>query len=679
MEVTMIGAIIQARCESIRFPNKILTKINNKTIIELLIERIEKSKFLDKIIVATSTHKANTKLINILKERNIDYFIGSQKNVLSRYYETAKKFKLKTIIRLTGDNPLVDNNIIDDFIQEFKSYNYDYLSDSVPPTYPDGIDVEIFKFKALKKEFLKKRSSFENEHVTPGIKNNKKNKIGKKKLKENFSFLRLTLDEQNDYKCINKIFRHFHPRINFTLNDITQLYKKKPNIFKTNMSIKRDEGSQMTTGNKMWKRALKSLPNGNMFFSKNPNLTLPELWPTYYSKAKGYKIWDLDNKLLNDFYLMGVGTNLLGYANKEIDNSVIKNIQKSNMSSLNSVEEILLAEKLINLHPWSSYATFARTGGEANSMAIRIGRAYANKGKIAICGYHGWHDWYLAANLKDPKKLDQHLLSGLKTNGVAKNLSGSTLSFNYNDFYSFEKIIKNNNDLGIVIMEVMRNEPPKDNFLDKIRDICNRKKIVLIFDECSSGFRENFGGLHLNYNVNPDICMFGKALGNGYAITSLVGKEKIMKKARESFISSTFWSERIGYTAALKTLEIMERIKSWEKVSKLGSDIKKIWRTLSKSYELDINIAGLNAIPNFSFNSKNHLKYKTYITQEMLKHKILASNVVYMSVAHDQKIIKNYKDKITKIFAKIKDCENGKSIDKLLKTKVCQSTFKRLN
>ena len=228
-------------------------------------------------------------------------------------------------------------------------------------------------------------------------------------------------------------------------------------------------------------------------------------------------------------------------------------------------------------------------------------------------------------------------------------------------------------------MEVMRNEPPKDNFLDKIRDICNRKKIVLIFDECSSGFRENFGGLHLNYNVNPDICMFGKALGNGYAITSLVGKEKIMKKARESFISSTFWSERIGYTAALKTLEIMERIKSWEKVSKLGSDIKKIWRTLSKSYELDINIAGLNAIPNFSFNSKNHLKYKTYITQEMLKHKILASNVVYMSVAHDQKIIKNYKDKITKIFAKIKDCENGKSIDKLLKTKVCQSTFKRLN
>ena len=678
MENNMIGAIIQARCESTRFPNKILSKINNKTIIELLIERIKKSKSLDVIIVATSNDKSNQQLIKILKKNKIDYFIGDQNHVLSRYYKAAKKFQLKTIIRLTGDNPLVDYRLIDKYIHNFNLNNYDYLSDENPPTYPDGMDVEVFKFKILEYAYFNCKSKFEKEHVTPGIKNNKDIKIGKKKYKENFSFLRLTIDEKKDYECIKNIFQNFYPKIDFTLEDIIKLYKKKPKIFELNKNVKRDEGSKMNTGQKMWKRALKSIPSGNMFFSKNPDITLPNLWPTYFTKAKGYKIWDLDKNLVNDFYLMGVGTNLLGYANNEIDRVVKENISKGNMSSLNSIEEVLLAEKLINLHPWSDYAMFARTGGEANAMAIRIARAYSKKDKIAICGYHGWHDWYLAANLNDPKKLDQHLLSGLKTNGVSQSLYGSTLSFNYNDFKSFEKVIKKK-DVGTVIMEVMRNEPPKDDFLKKIRDECKKRKIVLIFDECSSGFRENYGGLHLNYSVNPDICMFGKALGNGYAITALVGKANIMQKSRESFISSTFWSERIGYTAALKTLEVMYKKKSWELVSNYGLKIKEVWSNLSKKYNLELKIGGLDAIPNFSFNSKNHLKYKTYISQEMLKNKFLASNIVYVSTSHDNNILLKYKNKIEKIFKEIKDCEEGKNIDNLLETKICQNTFKRLN
>ena len=204
------------------------------------------------------------------------------------------------------------------------------------------------------------------------------------------------------------------------------------------------------------------------------------------------------------------------------------------------------------MHPWSNMVKFTRSGGEANAVAIRIARAASGRDKIAICGYHGWHDWYLAANLSSKDKLNKHLLSGLKPLGVPKSLSGSTLTFSYNNISELEDLIKKNKDIGVIKMEVSRNLEPKHGFLKKVRDLANKNRIILIFDECTSGFRQTFGGLHKLYNVNPDIAIFGKALGNGYAINAVIGKKDIMEFAQSTFISSTFWTERIGPSAALK-------------------------------------------------------------------------------------------------------------------------------
>jgi glutamate-1-semialdehyde aminotransferase len=212
-----------------------------------------------------------------------------------------------------------------------------------------------------------------------------------------------------------------------------------------------------------------------------------------------------------------------------------------------------------------------RSGGEANSVAIRIARAATSKTKIAFCGYHGWHDWYLSANLKNKNNLNAHLIKGLSTKGVPKSLAGTSLPFRYNDFDGFYKLIKQNPDIGIVKMEVVRNDMPHNNFLEKVREITSKKGIILIFDECTSGFRQTYGGLHKFYKVNPDMAIFGKALGNGYAINAIIGKEEIMRYAEETFISSTFWTERIGPTAALKTLEEMKKIKSWNIVTNKGN------------------------------------------------------------------------------------------------------------
>ena len=229
-------------------------------------------------------------------------------------------------------------------------------------------------------------------------------------------------------------------------------------------------------------------------------------------------------------------------------------------------------------------------------------------------------------------------------------------------------------------MEVIRNLQPTNNFLENVRELATQNNIVLVFDECTSGFRENFGGIHLNYKVYPDIAIFGKALGNGYAITAVVGKRNTMEAAQNSFISSTFWTERIGASAALKTLEIMEQNKSWEVITTIGKKIRKIWLDISDSHDLNINISGLLALSSFNFESRNNLKYKTLITQEMLKQNILASNSIYTSVVHNDDCLEKYSHHLNQLFEIIKKCEDEViNIDTLIEGPICHNGFYRLN
>ena len=434
----------------------------------------------------------------------------------------------------------------------------------------------------------------------------------------------------------------------------------------------------MSKGQKLYKRAKEIIPGGTMLLSKRPEMFLPEKWPAYFSKSSGVKVWDLDGKEYIDMSIMGIGTNILGYGHSEVDEAVVNAVKNGNMSTLNCPEEVELAEKLIEINPWAGMVRFARSGGEANAIAIRIARAASGRDNVAVCGYHGWHDWYLAANLNASNNLDSHLLPGLDTDGVPNNLEGTTFPFLYNDFEKLELLVKNKN-IGVIKMEVERNSGPKDNFLQKVRKLATANNIVLIFDECTSGFRETFGGLYQKYKVEPDMAMFGKALGNGYAITATIGRREIMEAAQKSFISSTFWTERIGPSAAIKTLEVMKRERSWEQISTIGESIKSKWQSLADLHKLDISIVGLKALPTFSFNSENHLAYKTLLTQEMLKKGYLASNAVYVSLVHTPEVIEKYFYELDNIFKKIKNCEEGKDILKMLEGPICHSGFSRLN
>lgn len=436
----------------------------------------------------------------------------------------------------------------------------------------------------------------------------------------------------------------------------------------------------MGKSQELYNRAKKIIPGGTQLLSKRPEMFLPDLWPAYYSKAKGCEVWDLDGKKYLDMSYMGIGACVLGYADQDVNKAVSQAVKNGSMTTLNAPEEVELAGELIKMHPWAQMVRFARSGGESMTVAVRIGRAKAGKDKILFCGYHGWHDWYLAANLGDNSALDGHLLPGLSPKGVARELKGSSITFNYNDLAGFIKTIEKYKDsIGVVVMEPVRNDPPEKGFLEKIRETTKKYDIVLIFDEITAGFRLNAGGSHLALGVDPDIAVFAKGMSNGYPMAAIIGIKDVMETAQESFISSTYWTERIGPVAALATIQKYKKLEVAQHLQKVGGAIQQGWGKLARKHGLDIHISGILPLGHFDFNYQNSLVLKTLFTQLMLEKGFLANNAFYASLAHKQKHVAKYLNAVDDAFGVISKAINNGDPEKLLKGPVCHSGFKRLN
>ena len=432
-------------------------------------------------------------------------------------------------------------------------------------------------------------------------------------------------------------------------------------------------------GQRLYRLAKGLIPGGTQLFSKRPEMFLPKLWPAYYQRAKGCNIWDLDGRSYIDASYMGIGSCILGYADDYVDNAVKKVLNKGSMCTLNCPEEIELAKILCKIHPWADMVRYARTGGEAMAIAVRIARAKTGKDLVLFCGYHGWHDWYLASNLADDKSLDGHLLPGLEPKGVPRSLKGTAIPFKYNDTKEFLKLINRNKDkIAAVAMEPVRNYYPEKGFLETIRETTKRLGIVLIFDEVSSGWRLTVGGAHLKFKIYPDVCVFAKAISNGYPMAAIIGRKKIMQAAQGTFISSTYWTERIGPVAALATINKLRFNKVPQYLVKIGKGVQEGWRQLAEKHNLNITISGIYPLSHFSFNYNNSLMLKTLFTQEMLAKGFLATTAFYASYAHKEKHIEKYLKAVDETFISIaKSIKEGKP-EKYLKGPICHSGFKRL-
>lgn len=436
----------------------------------------------------------------------------------------------------------------------------------------------------------------------------------------------------------------------------------------------------MNSGAKLYNKAKQLIPGGTQLLSKRPELFLPDNWPAYYSKAKGGEIWDLDDNKYQDFVTMGIGACVLGYANDTVDDQVTDALRRGNMTSLNVPEEVELAELLIDIHSWAEMVRYTRSGGEAMTVAVRIARAASGRDKIMFCGYHGWHDWYLAANLNEDEALDGHLLPGLEPKGVPRALTGTALPFKFNDIEDFHKVLeKAGDDVGVIVLEIIRNDEPDLKFLKAISETAKAKGIVFVIDEITSGWRLNLGGAHLLYGVTPDIAVFGKTTSNGYPFGAIIGKKKVMQAAQETFISSTYWTDRIGTVAALTTIKEMRRLDISTHLKLIGETVQNGWKDILDELNIPHIIFGITPLSHFAFKHEHSQVFKTYFTQEMLKRGYLASNVLYTSLAHTVESVERYLVECKEVFSEIAILIKENRADNILEGPLSHSGFKRLN
>lgn len=434
----------------------------------------------------------------------------------------------------------------------------------------------------------------------------------------------------------------------------------------------------MEKGIKLWQRAIKTIPGGNGLLSKRPDRYAPDIWPTYFSKAKGVEIWDIEGGKYIDMAQMGIGTAILGYSHSEVNQAVKDAVDDCVNSTLNAPEEVFLAEKLLDLNPFAGGVKFARTGSEAMAIAVRIARAYSGKDKIAFSGYHGWSDWYLAANLESDSNLSDHLLPGLKPKGVPIALCGSIIPFTYNNVEDLEALAEDE-DIGVIVIEGARYDFPTPEFISSVQRIAVDKNAVVVVDEITSGWRMTDGGVYKLNGLNPDIVVYGKGMGNGFAISAVIGKKEVMDQAQETFISGTFWTERIGFAAALMTIEILVREKVWEHLIAIGTKIGNGWELLAEKHGLNLTITDFKPLITMKFDyGELNSAIVTLFTQEMLKRGYIAASSIYVSYAHNEEIVEEYLESVDEVFGIMADAITNNSISEKLETSIRDEGFKRL-
>jgi glutamate-1-semialdehyde 2,1-aminomutase len=404
-----------------------------------------------------------------------------------------------------------------------------------------------------------------------------------------------------------------------------------------------------------YQQAKQIIPGGTQLLSKRPEMMAPELWPAYFTQAKGCEITDLDGRRWLDFSTCGIGATLLGFNDDDVSEAVIRTVRDGSFSTLNPVEEVELAERLCAIHPWAKCARFARCGGETAAMAIRIARAATGRSKVIISGYHGWQDWYLAANLESPAALGEMWLTGLSPYGVPQELRGTGIPCLHGDFARLEQTLREQgNDIAAIIAEPCRHEPPSPGFLEALRQACDQYGITLIFDEITIGWRYRFGGAHLSFGVNPDLAIFSKALGNGHPIGAVIGNEKMRPAAEKAFLSSTYWTERVGPAAALATIAKMEKTRVAEKVTSMGERIMRLWHDSAAAVGLPLKITSqFGCLPSFSFTVPEPNALRTLYTQIMLEEDILTGCAVYPTLAHGEAEFSRFAQAVKRVFAEL--------------------------
>jgi glutamate-1-semialdehyde 2,1-aminomutase/spore coat polysaccharide biosynthesis protein SpsF len=635
-------AIIQARMGSSRLPGKTLAEIEGQPMLRHVIRRVQRARKIDRVVVATTTQPADDAIAEICQADNVVCYRGSENDVLDRYYHAARAEKAAQVVRITADCPLIDPKIIDRVVERFQLGDVDYASNTMVRTYPDGLDTEICSFSALERAWHGAGKPSEREHVTPYLKSerfriaNIANEVALSGVN-----VRWTVDEQEDLDFVRAIYAVFRGRNDFLMEDILQLLHERPELGNLNSQILSNRGyykslyAEAVAGpaparelqqSKAWlERARKVIPGCAQTFSKGYNQHVSGVAPVFLVKGKGCRVWDVDGNQYVD-YIQGLLPNILGYADEEVNRAAARQLDEGHSFSLPHPIEVELAERLTKLIPCAEMVRFGKNGSDATAASVRAARAFTGRERIACCGYHGWQDWYIGSTTRNA--------------GVPGAVRALTHPFTYNDLSSLEKILnEHRGEFAAVIMEPVNFYPPAAGFLEGVKKLAQRHGALLIFDEICSGFHFGLGGAQARFGVTPDLACFGKAMGNGFPISCVLGRADVMKIFEEIFFSFTFGGEVASMAAAMKVLDILETKQVLVQMERNGRVLQDGLNALAEEAGLQDRIKCVgypfwSLIKFLDADGKDSFLLRSLFTQECVKRGVLLLATHNMTAAH---------------------------------------------
>ena len=435
--------------------------------------------------------------------------------------------------------------------------------------------------------------------------------------------------------------------------------------------------SRVARSLELLEKAKRLIPKETQLITRHPTRNALGVSPIYAERAEGCRFWDVDGHEYIDMH-SGTGVISLGYCVEEIDQAAREQLAKGIVYAVNSPLELELAELFVEAIPSAEMVRYVKGGGEADCLAVRIARGYTGRDKVAFCGYHGWHDWYLAANLLDDEALNAHLLPGVPTKGVPQALKGTTLPYKYNDLDSLRSVLENNRgEMAAIILEVCRASKPEEGFLEGVRELADEHEAVLIFDEVVTGFRMARGGAQEYFGVTPDITALGKAVANGYPLAAVVGKAEVMSAVEDMFVSSSNWSEAVSLAAGIAIQKFMKRNKFVEHVWEIGKYYQEGLRRICSDVGLSINFHGYPPVSGFDFGMPDSEAVNTLLIQEFAKRGVHGGGHSYMMYALKKSDIDEVLAAFKEIAAILKKGIDDNRVEELLEAPVARMVFPR--
>jgi glutamate-1-semialdehyde aminotransferase/spore coat polysaccharide biosynthesis protein SpsF (cytidylyltransferase family) len=669
---------------SSRLPGKTIADVAGRPLLLHVVQRVRNARRVDKVVVATTDQSSDDPIAALCQQEGIEYFRGSEDDVLDRFYRTAQANAADTVVRITADCPLIDPVVIDKVIARFQVGDCDYASNAVRYTYPDGLDTEVCSFAALERAWREAKKPAEREHVMPYLRTEKFRTANvESESPVALGKYRWTVDYPADLEFVRKIYTAFSGNEHFGYQDVFDLLKERPELATIQAETITNEGyykslyQQAKRGaapklplaqSKEWLvRSKRVIPGCAQTFSKGYTQYVQGVAPIFLQRGKGCRVWDVDGNEYID-YVQGLLPNILGYAHGEVNAAAAAQLQEGHSFSLPHPLEVQLAERLTRLIPCAEMVRFGKNGSDATSAAVRASRAFTGRDRIACCGYHGWQDWYIGSTTRNA--------------GVPVAVRQLTHPFIYNDLSSLEKLFnEHSGEFAAVIMEPMNFVEPTQGFLAGVKELAHKHGALLVFDEICTGFHFGLGGVQKLFGVTPDLACFGKAMGNGFPISCVLGRADVMRIFSEIFFSFTFAGEVASMAAAMKVLDILESTDALARLEANGRTLQDAVNTMASEAGLAARIKAMGrsqwSLLKFSEeNGTDSPLLRNLFQQEAVKRGVLLLATHNMTAAHEISAIQQTLEAYSEVFKTLADWLQDSDPARFLEGPMSQPVFR---